>query len=111
MLLPYIFRQILYQKLWQMLLPIKYVNLWQMESHCGRCCDHLIGWLADVNAKVADGKANFQGWLMLLPLWQLEWPHRMEWFSINHLGQLFIVFYFICFLFILILFSYCLFNY
>ena len=80
MLLPYLYRQMLCQKLWQMLLPMKYVNLWQMESHCCRCCNHLIGWLADVNAKVAEGKANFGGWLMLLPLWQMEWPHRMEWF-------------------------------
>ena len=32
--------------------------LWQMESHCGRCCNHLIGWMADVTAKVADGIAT-----------------------------------------------------
>ena len=25
--------------------------LWQMESHCGRCYEHLIVWLADVIAK------------------------------------------------------------
>ena len=31
---------------------------WQMKSHCGRCCNHFIGWLADVTAKVADGIAN-----------------------------------------------------
>ena len=50
-------------KLQQMLLPMKYVNLWQMESHFGRCCNHLIGWLADVIVKVADGKATLgDGW-------------------------------------------------
>ena len=34
------------------------IDLWQMKSHCGRCCNHLIGWLADVIAKVADGIAT-----------------------------------------------------
>ena len=38
-------------------------------------------WLADVDAKMADGKPHW-GWLMLLPLWQMEWPPRMEWLSI-----------------------------
>ena len=37
-----------------MLLPLKYADLWQMESHCGRCCNHFIGWLVDVVAKVTD---------------------------------------------------------
>ena len=37
----------------------------------GRCCKHLIQWLADVDAKVADGKPHW-GWLVLLPLWQME---------------------------------------
>ena len=24
-------------------MPLIYVDMWQMESHCGRCCKHLIG--------------------------------------------------------------------
>ena len=29
-----------------------------MEGHCGRCCNHLIGYLADADAKVADRKPH-----------------------------------------------------
>ena len=28
-------------------MPLNYVDLWQMESDCGRCCNHSIRWLAD----------------------------------------------------------------
>ena len=34
------------------------IDLWQIKSHCGRCCNYFIGWLADVIAKVADGIAT-----------------------------------------------------
>ena len=39
-------------------IPLNYADLWQMESHCGRCCSHLIRSLADVIAKVAEGIAT-----------------------------------------------------
>ena len=25
-------------------IAIQFIYLWQMESHCGRCYNHLIGW-------------------------------------------------------------------
>ena len=67
--------------------------VWQMESHSGRCYDHMY-WLADVVAIVADGIATLVdgrcychcgrwnshiGWNGLvmadvIALWQMEWP-------------------------------------
>ena len=82
--------------------------VWQMESHSGRCYDHIYWVIGRCYCHCGRWSSHIGEWQMLLPLWQMEWQHRIECFwlwqmllplwqmewPLCQLPYLFILFYF-----------------